>query len=179
MSYSYNSRVQPLCTFCKNAGKSINEYSTHTIKCCDALRNTLCKYCQHYGHTIKYCEIKQRDDVRQEKQIRLQEENQKKEQRRERFLDTKKQSSLQPVAKKSAFICLDDSDEDADASKSNMIIRIEQPVKLTFAQTLAKAPEPVIMPAPITRKASTSPVPKKKVYTNWADDESSSDEDED
>ena len=56
-----NAIRKPLCKVCKDANKSVQEYSSHWTKdnkgnvCCPTLLNQKCRYCKESGHTTKYC----------------------------------------------------------------------------------------------------------------------------
>lgn len=55
---------QPYCKTCHKAGKSFKEYTSHWTRdkpgphgkiICPIILNTLCSYCNTYGHWRKYC----------------------------------------------------------------------------------------------------------------------------
>lgn len=65
MSYAKRtSKNTPFCTFCRDAKKPRNVYTSHFPKdrpgkhgkvVCPTLLSTKCNYCKKSGHTIKYC----------------------------------------------------------------------------------------------------------------------------
>ena len=63
------------CKVCKDAGKSEQEYTNHSVRnnqgkvLCPTLLNQSCKYCKNTGHTVKYCEVlklKEKNERREE-----------------------------------------------------------------------------------------------------------------
>ena len=61
-----NINNKPFCQVCKNAGKTIEEYSSHYIKnkpgpygvvVCPTILNSECSYCHKKGHFKKYCGV--------------------------------------------------------------------------------------------------------------------------
>ena len=70
MSYSTDNSSsatgQKFCKVCKDAGKSVDEYSSHFVRenanpssrvICPTLLALNCSYCTKFGHTVKYCPL--------------------------------------------------------------------------------------------------------------------------
>ena len=65
MTHNYlscnNYKSKMFCKVCKDAGKSVTEYTSHYVKdksgktICPTLLNQACKYCRQTGHTVKFC----------------------------------------------------------------------------------------------------------------------------
>ena len=70
----FGSKNGPWCMVCKDAGKSVAEYTSHYVKdkpsvdgvvVCPYLLSMVCRYCNHICHTPSHCpEIKHRDENR-------------------------------------------------------------------------------------------------------------------
>ena len=72
MSRFYNKKsTTPFCSFCRDAGKPRNVYTSHYPKdrpgkdgkvVCPTILSTTCGYCRESGHTTRYCSVlKQRN----------------------------------------------------------------------------------------------------------------------
>jgi hypothetical protein len=61
--------VKPCCKVCKDAGKSAQEYGNHWPKdkdgvtVCPTLLSQQCRYCEDFGHTVKYCTVLARSNA--------------------------------------------------------------------------------------------------------------------
>jgi len=123
---------------------------------------------------MKFCEIKKKDILYETRMKKEQEKKIKTQQFLSKDSVREKTSSLK---QKSAFSALND-DSDSDTETETKII-VAAPIivkKKTYADAIthvsAPAPVPVSKPAPPV----PAPVLKIKKYSNWADAESSDDE---
>lgn len=178
-----NSVAKMCCKVCKDAGKEASVYESHWVRkrgvvVCPTLLSQSCGYCGKNGHTPKYCKAS----------LKMTQSN------RTVSSEPVKAKVEEKKASTSYFDILMDSDCDDDDEgeeeeswpalrenmSSSMALRTHQE---SYAEMLAKKPEakkkePVkLIIAEIPREGLMF---KRKPISNWnwADDESSSDEDE-
>lgn len=51
------------CSFCKNGKFEDEYYKTHFVTHCPRLACTRCPYCKQYGHTLRYCKLRQHNEA--------------------------------------------------------------------------------------------------------------------
>jgi len=98
------------CKVCKDAGKSEQEYTNHSVRnnqgkvLCPTLLNQSCKYCKKTGHTVKYCEM-----------LKLKEKNERREEYFNKQKPKQTNSSNYSVKKSgNTFACAFDDDSDTE-----------------------------------------------------------------
>jgi hypothetical protein len=200
--FNRNSRVQdtksqkPFCKVCQDAGKSVEEYTSHFVKdkegkvVCQTLLQQQCRYCFQPGHTVKFCEVlKKRDNVKdctRKNRIKVAEE--------------KKPATATATAPRSdnGFAALaDDSDEDESANgtsigtmhqathqatqeddfpalSSNVTLRpkqkhFQEESKVSFAEKLKEQPKVTVEPIPFLKTKRSVQVVAP--IDAWSDDE--------
>lgn len=154
----------PSCSFCKEEGHVGFEFikGKKIIKC-PALLNAVCPYCRGKGHTMKNCELKQRDDAniarggkereRERKRIEFEENQQK-----------SKQVSLKNTSAKSrsVFSALEESSSDEEFAPVQAPIQKETKKSYKdMAATIKEEPAPIIEEE-IKEELQAPIVPKKK-----------------
>lgn len=154
----------PSCSFCKEEGHVGFEFikGKKIIKC-PALLNAVCPYCRGKGHTMKNCELKQRDDAniarggkereRERKRIEFEESQQK-----------SKQVSLKNTSAKSrsVFSALEESSSDEESAPVQAPIQKETKKSYKdMAATIKEEPAPIIEEE-IKEELQAPIVPKKK-----------------
>ena len=175
-----NSVAKMCCKVCKDAGKEASVYESHWVRkrgvvVCPTLLSQSCGYCGKNGHTPKYCKASLKTiDVKRNvvAPVKLKVEERK--------------------TPTSYFAILMDSDCDSDDEENEAWPALREdlsssvafhPHQESYAEMLAKKPEPK-KTEPV--KLTITEIPKESVVMkiprmsnwNWADDESSSDEDE-
>jgi hypothetical protein len=74
MSYSNSNSKKPYCKVCFDAGKTEKEYTSHWVKdltgktTCPTLLSNKCRYCNKSGHTVKFCTLLKKDELREKEQ---------------------------------------------------------------------------------------------------------------
>jgi hypothetical protein len=161
------------CKVCKDAGKNASVYETHWVRergvvVCPTLLSQECRYCGKNGHTPKYCRMTKKAilSTRQE----------------ERKEDKPKEENKY----KNCFDALinESDDEEEEVEWPGLSLRSDLPSTVTlrphqvsYAEMLAKKQEP-------KKEVNVAAVmvPQKEKVTkrvwNWADDESSDEEEE-
>jgi len=192
----------PFCKVCKDAGKTIAEYSTHWVKtmngevCCPTLLSQSCRYCGGNGHTVKFCKV-----LANEQHTKQRNANEKK------FNEAKQITTSTKVVKSSnifaSLYSSDESEEEQPKSKKRKMTKptktVSEPTPLTtkkiqsksdmlilsYASILSKEPtEPIAPIAPISQIKIQTPIPfpkeligKKNTFKkSWADAVDSDDE---
>lgn len=136
----------PSCSFCKEEGHVGFEFikGKKIIKC-PALLNAVCPYCRGKGHTMKNCELKQRDDAniarggkereRERKRIEFEESQQK-----------SKQVSVKNTSAKSrsVFSALEESSSDEESSAPAPIQKETKKSYKDMAATIKEEPAPEV-----------------------------------
>jgi hypothetical protein len=112
---------------------------------CPALLNAVCPYCRGKGHTMKNCELKQRDDAniarggkereRERKRIEFEESQQK-----------SKQVSVKNTSAKSrsVFSALEESSSDEESAPAPVIKKETKKSYKDMAATIKEEPAPII-----------------------------------
>jgi Nanos RNA binding domain len=113
--------TKPCCKVCKDAGKSAEEYSSHWPRdnagatVCPTLLSQECRYCEEYGHTVKYCTVLAKDKTEKAKT----EAFWARQKRIKAHAETKvtKPSAVAPVSRFALLMDDDDSDESPRSPK--------------------------------------------------------------
>lgn len=135
----------PSCSFCKEAHVGFEFIQGKKIIKCPTLLNAVCPYCRGKGHTMKNCEIKQRDDAniarggkeRERERKRLEfEENQKKS----KNISVKNTSAKS----RSVFSALEESSSDEETSTPAPIQKETKKSYKEMAATIKEEPAPII-----------------------------------
>jgi hypothetical protein len=199
MSYSKNTSAKMLCKFCQDAGKTEKEYTSHSLRSrdrsgslvvtCPTILLGECRFCHKKGHTTKYCPaIAAKSNQTADAKIFP-----------ELSMSVKTAIKL-PITSNtvfngfSALANLDSDDEDADVIQAKPTLKTQP----NWAEIAATATKPIVVhqaadlyenyslltrnavhkPHVEETKTKSIPIPTRKVYTNWADCESSDSEDE-
>lgn len=145
----------PFCTICKNSGKSEGQYTSHNVKnkhgavICPTILQNICSICNIKGHFNSRCPNKKKVVESILKPTKIQYKEKKVEPERKKITQIK-----------NSFAILDDSDSEDECEESN---KCEEPVVCVQVQV----------------KCTINDVTKSRKYTNWADAESSDEEDSD
>ena len=97
------------CKVCKDAGKSEQEYTNHSVRnnqgkvLCPTLLNQSCKYCKNTGHTVKYCEV-----------LKLKEKNERREEYINKQKPIKKKNAAMKCVNNNTFASAFDDDSDTE-----------------------------------------------------------------
>jgi hypothetical protein len=120
-----NQNNTPFCKVCKDAGKSIYEYSTHWVKtmkgdvCCPTLLTQSCRYCGNNGHTVKFCKVLEKEQHTVQRNT-----NEKK------FNEAKQISTTpKPTKSSNVFASLYSSDESEDERPKTKKRKMTKPTK--------------------------------------------------
>jgi len=145
------SRQAILCFLVFIKGKKI-------IKC-PALLNAVCPYCRGKGHTMKNCELKQRDDAN----IARGWKERERERKRIEFEEKSKQVSVKntSVKSRSVFSALEESSSDEESSAPAPIQKETKKSYKDMAATIKEEPAPIIEEE-IKEELQAPIVPKKK-----------------
>jgi hypothetical protein len=154
----------PSCSFCKEEGHVGFEFikGKKIIKC-PALLNAVCPYCRGKGHTMKNCELKQRDDAN----IARGGKERERERKRIEFEETQqksKQVSLKNTSAKSrsVFSALEESSSDEESAPVQAPIQKETKKSYKdMAATIKEEPAPIIEEE-VKEELQAPIVPKKK-----------------
>jgi hypothetical protein len=202
--FNRNSRVQdtksqkPFCKVCQDAGKSVEEYTSHFVKdkegkvVCQTLLQQQCRYCFQPGHTVKFCEVlKKRDNVKdstRKNRIKVAEEKKH---------ATATVTVTAPRSDNGFAALADDSDEDESANgtsigatrqamhqatreddfpalSSNVTLRpkqkhFQEESKVSFAEKLKEQPKATVEPIPFLKTKKSVQVVAP--IDAWSDDE--------
>ena len=153
----------PSCSFCKEAHVGFEFIQGKKIIKCPTLLNAVCPYCRGKGHTMKNCEIKQRDDAniargakereRERKRIEFEESQQK-----------SKQNSVKNTSAKSrsVFSALEESSSDEESVPVQSPIQKETKKSYKdMAATIKEEPAPIVEEE-VKEELAAPVVPKKK-----------------
>jgi len=151
----------PSCSFCKEAHVGFEYIQGKKIIKCPTLLSAVCPYCRGKGHTMKNCEVKQRDDVN----IARGDKERDRERRRIEFEENKKSKQIlknTSVKSISVFSAFEESSSDEETSTKAPTIKKE--TKKSYSEMAASIKE---VPAPIVeeevKEELAAPLlPKKK-----------------
>ena len=145
----------PFCTICKNSGKSEGQYTSHNVKSktgaviCPTILQNICSICNIKGHFNSRCPNKKKVVESILKPTKLQHKEKKVEPERKK---------ITPI--KNTFAILDDSDSEDECEEQNIC-------------------EEQVVCVKVEVKCTSYDMTKSRKYTNWADVESSDEEDSD
>ena len=145
----------PFCTICKNSGKSEGQYTSHNVKnkhgavICPTILQNICSICNIKGHFNSRCPNKKKVVESILKSTKIQHKEKKVEPERKKITQIK-----------NSFAILDDSDSEDECEEPN---KCEESVVCVQVQV----------------KCNMNDVTKSRKYTNWADVESSDEEESD
>ena len=151
----------PSCSFCKEGHVGFEYIKGKKIIKCPSLLNAVCPYCSGKGHTMKNCELKQRDDVN----IARGDKERNRERRRIEFEENKKSKKISvkitSVKSISVFGLLEESSSDEEQEVAPVI---KKETKKSYSEMTASIKEE---PAPIVeeevKEELAAPIlPKKK-----------------
>ena len=165
--------MRKCCKVCKDAGKEASVYETHWVRergavVCPTLLSQECRYCGKKGHTPKYCTMAKKANVPTRKE--------------ERKIEKPKEEKKYTTCFEALINESDDEEEQVEwtglSLRSDLPSTVTlRPHQVSYAEMLAKKPEPKK-----EVKVAAVMVPKKEEVTkkvwNWADDESSDEEDD-
>jgi hypothetical protein len=163
----------------------------HTKATCTVLKTTTCTYCRHSGHTISYCKERKRN-VGEETKIR----------RTSSYFQHQEGTLVKVVKTSNAFSLLDSGSEDDEEQDTALIVakfQAQKQKKKHFEEQQKQVECTQYPPLPtvtksVVKKVQSASEKKKKVteevkdkdnkakikkIMNWADVESSDEEDED
>lgn len=196
---------KPCCKVCMDAGKSVEEYSSHWVKdtkgtvICPTLLSQQCRYCIKSGHTVKFCPTLKANEKEREKKAR--EFESKKTSKKE---VAKKETKKEEFGVFTAFAYESDDEvevqekEDVNfpALSKNVTLRPhQQHFVQSYASKAAKMPpiqkpvvslikpsveeEDILKQSATTHDVKTPTAPRKMaIKRSWADDYSDSDSDD-
>lgn len=184
---------KPFCKVCQDAGKSESEYTSHFVRSlpdsygnttvtCPVLAATECRYCYKKGHTAKFCPV-------------IKENGNKADKEKSVAIQPKKRvtssASVPKVSNKLAnsFAALDDDSDDENpvpiVNGPAVVKHVEvtqvakgSPDGLKSALTWAAIAEKPVAPVKPDVPKTEFKVLTKKLYTSWADDSDSDEEQE-
>lgn len=136
----------PSCSFCKEAHVGFEFIQGKKIIKCPTLLNAVCPYCRGKGHTMKNCEIKQRDDAN----IARGGKERERERKRLEFEESQKKSKQISVKNTSAksrsvFCALEESSSDEETiAQAEVIKKATKKSYSEMAATVKEDPEPVV-----------------------------------
>jgi len=113
--------VKPCCKVCKDAGKSAQEYGSHWPKdkdgvtVCPTLLSQQCRYCEDFGHTVKYCTVLARSNADAAKR-HASKERLKRIQAHEESQSSKKPVAFERITGRFAMLMDDDSSDESPRS---------------------------------------------------------------
>ena len=147
------------CTFCKENHVLFEMVRGKKVIKCPTLLNAVCPYCKDTGHTMKNCELKQRDDA----QLAKGHKEQERERKRQSFEAKQEEKKSVPKKINSKFAAFEES------SSSDEEVEVAQPPKKESKKSYsemaaAKVEVPIEAPPPPEPKAviTTNDIPKKK-----------------
>ena len=150
----------PSCSFCKEGHVGFEFIKGKKIIKCPTLLNAVCPYCSGKGHTMKNCEIKQRDDAN----IARGGKEREREQKRIEFEEKSKQVSVKntSVKSRSVFSALEESSSDEESAPVKSPIQKETKKSYKdMAATIKEEPAPIVEEE-IKEELQAPIVPKKK-----------------
>lgn len=171
---SHRRVATPICKVCIDAGKPENIFTSHFTKnrdgkvCCPTLLSQKCRRCGNSGHTVKYCNSKICPSTPP---------------------PTYTANMVAPCApkKKCGFAVLDDSSDEEDEGEAYFAESCDfprlttiktEPVATTLNNWAEIAAKPAVVVEEDKPKPSLQVLHKTKRYINWADCESSDDEED-
>jgi hypothetical protein len=195
-SASYRSKPQPVvkkfCKVCQDAGKPESEYTSHNVRetkdpnskiLCPTLLALECRNCFKKGHTVKYCSLLKKQQLREQTSANAPPKKQE-------------QKQGQKQTQKNVFMLLesdgeDDQEEQEEPMKQKLApapvsnAALKKPT-LNYKSIIAITEKQVKEEEEIARLArfrkqedQYAKMKSKMTKSTWADAESSEDEDED
>ena len=180
--YSKSRRVTPakvikVCKFCKDAGKSEAEYTSHFLReskdptsriICPTLLAIECRYCSKRGHTVSKCSKLAKDKERGAVST-------------ERAVQRREERSYSPTNHFNLLSDNGDSDNEEDATVSTCMdcdtvgSASSSGSTLSYADILRSQPNPVVVvKVPVGSRLSI--LDKARMMRSWADNSDSDDE---
>jgi len=152
----------PSCSFCKEAHVGFEFIQGKKIIKCPTLLNAVCPYCRGKGHTMKNCELKQRDDAN----IARGGKERERERKRIEFEESQKKSKQISVKNTSAksrsvFSALEESSSDEESTPAPVIKKETKKSYSEMAATVKEEPAPIVEEE-IKEELAAPVVPKKK-----------------
>lgn len=152
----------PSCSFCKEAHVGFEFIQGKKIIKCPTLLNAVCPYCRGKGHTMKNCELKQRDDAH----LSRRQKEEERERKRIEFEENQKKSKNISVKNTSAksrsvFSALEESSSDEETSTPAPIQKETKKSYKDMAATIKEEPAPIIEEE-VKEELAAPIVPKKK-----------------
>lgn len=147
------------CSFCKENHVLFEIIRGKKVIKCPTLLNAVCPYCKDTGHTMKNCELKQRDDAHLTRRFK-EEDRDKKRQSFEAKQEEKKSVPKKINSKFAAFEESSSSDEEVEVAQPP-----KKESKKSYSEMAAvKVEVPIEAPPPPEPKAviTTNDIPNKK-----------------
>ena len=144
------------CSFCKENHVLFEMVRGKKVIKCPTLLNAVCPYCKDTGHTMKNCELKQRDDAQLAKGVKEQE----RERKRQAFEAKHEEKKSAPKKINSKFAAFEESSSDEEVE-----VAPKKVTKKSYSEMAAvKVEVPIEAPPPPEPKAviTTNDIPKKK-----------------
>lgn len=147
-----NKKTTPFCSFCRDAGKNRDVYTSHYPKdrpgkygkvVCPTILSSTCGYCRKTGHTTRYCSSKQPTNhthSRRRPMIQTKDGwssvSRNKPSPKQRFIKTSPSPKRSPTCRTNKFSALSDDDEEQTnttvrSRKQVMDVNIPKVVKAT------------------------------------------------
>ena len=147
-----NKKTTPFCSFCRDAGKNRDVYTSHYPKdrpgkygkvVCPTILSSTCGYCRKTGHTTRYCSLKQpTNHTHARRRPTVQNRNgwssvsRNKPSPKQRFIKTSPSPKRSPTYRTNKFSALSDDDEEETMTsvsprKQVMDVNIPKVVKAT------------------------------------------------
>lgn len=128
--------VKPCCKVCKDAGKSAQEYGSHWPKdkegvtVCPTLLSQECRYCEEFGHTVKYCPVLARSNADAAKRLASKERLKRIQAHEESQCSKQTQRNVTVAPVTGRFAILMDDDDSDDSPRSPKRTQKRAPVAL-------------------------------------------------
>jgi len=184
MSYS----KKPYCKVCFDAGKTEKEYTSHWVKdlsgktTCPTLLSNKCRYCNKSGHTVKFCSLLKKDELREKEQ---------REQKEKQPFKTHKKEEKKPnlsVLFDEDSDCEYENNDNVDTFTNNVSkLVVTQPHFENSWSSIVSKPKPVTVINVAVNSGPVAVKPEKKLApwavnkdkkSCWADLSDSEDEDD-
>jgi len=146
------------CAFCKEPHVLFEMVRGKKVIKCPTLLNAVCPYCKDTGHTMKNCELKQRDDAALARRSKEEERDRKRQE-----FEAKQEEKKKSTYVKSKFAALEESsssDEDVEIAPVEKKATKKSYSEMAAIQVQAVIEEP---PPPEAKEViTTTDIPKKK-----------------